>query len=161
MTGYRIRGLDPARFRPLYGLSDTALADAGAIRMAVTERPGCPCRVTLEDAMPGEHVLLLNHEHLAVATPYRSRHAIFVREGAERASELVDTVPDPLAIRLLSVRVFDLDDMMVDADVFEGAALHDRIGPWLADDRVAYLHAHFARRGCFAARIDRAPIGQP
>ena len=31
------------------------------------------------------------------------------------------------------------------------------IETWLADDKVAYLHAHYARRGCFAARIDREP----
>ena len=81
MTGFVIRGLDPARFQALYGLGDAALAAAGVVRMRVDVSPGFPCRVTLTDVTPGEDVLLLNYEHLAVPTPYRSRHAIFVREG--------------------------------------------------------------------------------
>lgn len=152
---YRIRGLDPAPFRDLYGRSDADLATRGVVRMAVTQTPGFPCRVELKDADPGATMLLLNHEHLPVDTPYRSRHAIFVRDGAERAAEFVDAVPDTLAQRLLSVRAFDADDMMIDADVFDGSELDARIAGWFTDDRVAYLHAHNARRGCFAARIDR------
>lgn len=69
---YVITGLDPAPFRYLYGLSDAELAKAGAIRMTADAKPGFPCRVTLEDAEPGTAVLLLNHEHLPVDTPYRS-----------------------------------------------------------------------------------------
>ncbi len=153
---YVITGLDPAPFQPLYGLSDAALAAQGVIRMAVDEKPGLPCRVTLEDAEPGEKVLLLNYEHLPVATPYRSRHAIFVREGAEVAARCEDEVPDQLAIRLLSVRAFDAQGMMRDADVIDGPALEATIGRLFADSRTAYLHAHNAKRGCFAARIDRA-----
>ncbi len=153
---YRIRGLDPAPFRPLYGLDDAALWERGVVRSVVTEKPGAPCRVTMADAEPGETMLLLNHEHQPAATPYRSNHAIFVREGADVAADLVDTVPDVLSIRLLSVRAFDDSDMMVDADVFEGVELEERIERFFADDQVAYLHVHNARRGCFAARVDRA-----
>ncbi|UIJ46720.1 DUF1203 domain-containing protein [Sphingomonas cannabina] len=153
---YRIRGLDPAPFRHLYGLDDAALAAEQVVRMKVTAKPDAPCRVELVDVDPGETVLLVNYEHLPVATPYRSAHAIFVREGAEDAAEFVDTIPEPLAIRLLSVRAFDADGMMTDADVFEGSELDRRIEEFFADPRVAYLHAHNAGRGCFAARIDRA-----
>ena len=153
---YRIRGLDPAPFRHLYGLDDAALAAEHVVRMTVTAKPDAPCRVELVDVDPGETVLLVNYEHLPVATPYRSAHAIFVREGAEEAAEFVDTVPEPLAIRLLSVRAFDADGMMIDADVFEGSELDRHIPEFFADPRVAYLHAHNAGRGCFAARIDRA-----
>ncbi|MGK6318251.1 DUF1203 domain-containing protein [Sphingomonas sp. DT-204] len=156
MTAYRIRGLDPAQFRHLYGLDDQALAAEHVVRMTVTEKPDAPCRVTLVDVDPGEAVLLVNYEHLPVATPYRSAHAIFVHEGAEEAAEFVDVVPESLAIRLLSVRAFDADGMMTDADVFEGRELDRRIIKFFADPRVAYLHAHNAKRGCFAARIDRA-----
>lgn len=155
MSGFVITGLDPAPFADLVGFDDAALAARGVVRMAVTGKPGFPCRITLEDAEIGEQVLLLNHEHLPVDTPYRSCHAIFVREGATSAARFVDTVPDQLAIRLLSVRAFDDAGMMTDADVVEGRDLVPLIERLFADPSVAYLHAHNAKRGCFAARIDR------
>lgn len=153
---FAISGLDPAPFAPLFGLSDEALAERQVVRMIADTKPGFPCRVTLKDAEPGEALLLLNHEHLAVETPYRSRHAIFVREGAMSVGHYVDAVPEQLAIRLLSVRAFDAAGMMTDADVIDGAALEPLIARFFADPAVAYLHVHNAKRGCFAARVDRA-----
>lgn len=152
---YRIEGLAPDRFAHLFGLPDDALAPHGVMRMRVDAKPGFPCRVTLEDAEPGETMLLLNHEHLPANNPYRSRHAIFVREGAGAAGVYRDAVPEQLAIRLLSVRAFDGDDMMIDADVIEGSDLDALIGRFFANPATAYLHVHNAKRGCFAARVDR------
>lgn len=153
---FAIAGLDPQPFRHLYGLSDADLAREGAIRMRADSKPGFPCRVTLEDAEPGEDLLLVNYEHLPVATPYRSRHAIFVRDGAEEAARYEDEVPEQLSRRLLSVRAFDADGMMTDADVFDGTELAERIDTFFADPEVLYLHVHNAKRGCFAARVNRA-----
>lgn len=153
---YVIEGLDPAPFAHLYGLSDAELAAQGAVRMIADAKPGYPCRVTLEDAEAGTAVLLVNHEHLPVATPYRSRHAIFVAEGVEVPARYEAAVPEQLRSRLLSVRAFDADDMMIDAEVLDGAGLEVEIGRMFADPRAAYLHVHNARRGCFAARVDRA-----
>jgi len=153
---YAITGLDPAPFRRLYGMSDAALAAEQAMRVTADSFPGFPCRVTLEDAAPGETLLLLNYEHLPVATPYRSRHAIFVREGAETPARFEDAIPEQLSSRLISLRAFDGYGMMTNADVVEGSALESLIEAMLADPAVAWLHAHNAKRGCFAARIDRA-----
>jgi hypothetical protein len=155
MSGFVIRGIDPAPFVPLYGLSDAALREHGALRMTVDASPGFPCRVSLEDAAVGERVLLLNYEHLPVDTPYRSRHAIFVREGEAQAAHYADRVPRQLAIRLLSLRAFDAAGMMRDADVVEGRDLTAAIDRFFADPAITYLHAHNAKPGCFAARIDR------
>ena len=152
---YLITGLDPAPFRRLYGLSDEALAAEQVVRMTADSKPGFPCRVTLEDAEPGEALLLLNYEHLPDASPYRSRHAIFVREGAGTPARFEDEIPEKLAIRLLSVRAFDAQAMMTDAEVVEGNALEPLIERMFADPAVAFLHVHNARRGCFAARVDR------
>lgn len=152
---FSITGLDPAPFECLFGLSDDALADQGVVRMVADAKPGFPCRITLEDAEPGEALLLINHEHLPVDTPYRSSHAIFVRDGAIAPARYVDKVPNQLAIRLLSARAFDGSGMMTDADVIEGRDLAPLIDKMFADPKVAYLHAHNAKRGCFAARIDR------
>jgi len=153
---YVISGLDPAPFRELYGRSDTELAAAGAVRRIADAMPGFPCRITLEDAEPGEALLLVNHEHLPVDSPYRSRHAIFVREGAETPARFEDEVPEQLERRLLSVRGFDKAGMMTGADVVEGAELEPLIARFFADPAVEYLHVHNAKPGCFAARVDRS-----
>jgi hypothetical protein len=152
---FQISGLPLADFQPLFALTDAELAQQGVIRTIANERPGFPCRVSLRDADPGDRVLLLNYEHLAVATPYRSRHAIYVRENAAQAQLKVNEVPQVLAIRLLSVRAFDRAGMMRTADVVQGTELVPLIERMLGDPEVAYLHAHNAKRGCFAARIDR------
>ena len=153
---YRITGLDPTPFRPLYGLSEEALAAQGARRMIADAKPGFPDRVELRDAEPGESLLLLNYTHLPVDTPYRSAHAIFVREGAEEPYDRIDHIPEPLRVRMISLRAFDGGGDMIDADLVQGTeieALIERL--FSAHPQVVYLHAHYAKRGCFAARIDR------
>jgi hypothetical protein len=46
--------------------------------------------------------------------------------------------------------------MIVNADVTEGARAADAFERMLQDTSVAYLHVHFAKFGCYAARVDRA-----
>ena len=152
---FEISALEKDEFSHLFGLDDETLAKHGARRMKVDSNPGYPCRVTLKDAEIGETVLLLNYEHLAVDTAYRSSHAIFVREGASTRSPIVNQIPDQLKSRLLSIRAFDADGMMVDADVVDGTGCEPLIQRMLDDRRVDYLHIHNARRGCYAARVDR------
>jgi hypothetical protein len=152
---FRITGLSPERFRHLFGLPDVALARHRALRKTCDEKPGFPCRVSLEDAGPGEPVLLLNYEHLPVDSPYRSSHAIYVREREQPSFDAVNEVPPALLPRLLALRAIDAHGMIVAADVVEGRAMVPLVERYLAEPEVAYLHAHFARRGCFAARIDR------
>ena len=152
---FRIAGLDADRFRHLFGLTGDELARHRALRKTCDEKPGFPCRVSLADAEPGEPVLLLNYEHLPVDSPYRSSHAIYVREREQPAFDEVNAVPPALLPRLLAVRAIDAQGMIVAADVVEGRELVPLVQRYLAEPGVAYLHAHFARRGCFAARIDR------
>lgn len=153
--GYRISGLPLADFEPLFGLDEQALKARNIVRVRADAKPGYPCRVTLEDAEPGETLLLLNYEHQGAATPYRSSHAIFVREAAKAERVFENEVPPLLSERLLSVRAFDADGMMVDADCLQGSELEPAIERLLGDSCVAYLHVHNAKRGCFAARVDR------
>jgi hypothetical protein len=153
---FRITGLPAERFTHLFALSGAELARHRALRKTCDEKPGFPCRVSLQDAEPGETVLLLNYEHLPVDSPYRSSHAIYVREREQASFDEVNEVPPALLPRLLAVRAIDAQGMIVAADVVEGRALVPLVEQYLADAEVAYLHAHFARRGCFAARIDRA-----
>lgn len=153
---FRITGLSAQPFAHLFGLGDGELARHGAIRVPTAEGDAHPDRVELRDARPGEAVLLINHEHQPADTPYRSRHAIFVREHAGPAFDAVDQVPDALRRRLLSLRAFDAAGMMVDADIVDGTEVEPLIERLLAQPGVDYIHAHFARRGCYAALIRRA-----
>ncbi len=153
---FQISGLPAAAFRPLFALSDDALAERQIVRTVVDKRPGFPCRVSLRDADVGETVLLLNYEHLPAASPYRSRHAIYVRENAAEAHLEVNEIPEVLRTRILSVRAFDSAGMMLDADVVQGTDLASVIREMLDNAQVAYLHVHNAKAGCFAARVDRA-----
>jgi len=153
---FRIRGLSPEPFRHLFGLDEAALAAAGARRYVVDQAPGFPDRIEVRDVEPGETVLLLNYTHQPADTPFRASHAIFVREGATTAYDAVDRVPEVIRIRPISLRAFDADHMMVEAELVDGAAIETAIGRLFTHPRVAYLHAHYATRGCYAAHIDRA-----
>jgi hypothetical protein len=153
---YRVTGLDPAPFRHLFGLSDEALAAKGARRLVADAKPGFPDRIEVRDAEPGESLLLLNYTHQPADTPYRASHAIFVREGAQTPLDQVDEIPDALRARPISLRAFNAAGEMVDADLVEGEKLEGLIRRFLNNPEVDYLHAHYAKRGCYAARIDRA-----
>ena len=153
---FRISGLSPDPFRHLYGLSDGELARHGARRYVVDAPHAYPDRIEMRDAAPGETVLLINHVSQPADTPYRASHAIFVREGADQTYSRVDEVPDVMRLRLLSLRAFDKDGMMLDADVVEGKEIEGVIERLFANPEVDYIHAHNARRGCYSGRIDRA-----
>lgn len=153
---FKVHGLPLAPFKSLFTLTDAQLAERGIIREIADRKPGFPCRVSLRDAEPGERVLLLNYEHLAVTSPYRSRHAIYVRENAAEAQLEVDEIPEVLTCRLLSLRAFDADGMMRSADVAHGTEIRPIIEAMLNDRRTAYIHVHNAKPGCYAARIERA-----
>ena len=152
-----ISGLAPEPFRPLFDLSDAELAERRIVRRTVEAPIGSPCRVTLQDAQPGETVLLMNYEHQPADTPFRASHAIFVREGDHAAWRGVDEIPPAMAARShSSLRAFDADGMMVAAELVATADLKPAIGRLLGTPSVAYLHAHYAGAGCYAARIERA-----
>jgi hypothetical protein len=152
---FRITGLSPEPFQHLFALPDAELAARGAVRRIADRKPGFPCRISLTDAEPGQEVILTHFEHHAVASPFRASHAIYIRRGEQR-HDAVDQVPEQLRLRLLSVRAFDRAGMLVDADVVDGHALEPVIARLLGDPRADYLHVHYARPGCYAARIDRA-----
>ena len=136
----------------LFGLSADALGQRGAMRLAAPD--GAPCRLTLQDAEPGEPLLLLNYVHQPAGL-YRGSGPIFVREGASSVSPRTE-VPESFRGRLYSARGYAADGWMVDAEVIEGEALETGLHRLFEDDRIAYVHLHHARRGCFACRVDRA-----
>lgn len=154
---FRITGLSPEPFAPLYGLSEEALAARGVRRVRADDpSTNYPDRIEMRHARPGETLLLLNHVSQPADTPYRATHAIYVREGARDIYDRVNAVPEVMRIRLLSLRAFDAHGLIVDADVVEGVALEPAIARLLSDPQAAYLHVHNAKRGCYSGRIDRA-----
>ncbi len=116
---FQISALNIDKFSHLFGQDQEALARLGVQRKVVDNNPGFPCRVSLRDAEVGEKVLLMNYEHQPMPTPFRSSHAIFVREWASQAMPDRNEVPEMFRHRLLSVRARCLR-MMIDADVIDG-----------------------------------------
>src|SRR5580692_9504929 len=119
-VNFRIRGLSPEPFRHLYGLSDQQLGAHAALRYVADRDGGFPDRIELRDSRVSESFLLVNFVHQPAANPYRASHAVFVREGAEHPYDRIDEVPESMRTRLLSLRAFSADDLIVDADVVEG-----------------------------------------
>jgi hypothetical protein len=153
---FRITGLSSTPFEHLFGLDDEALQRHNAKRYVAEAKPGFPCRVTLEDAEPGETLLLVPYAHQNSATAYASKGPIFVRERRAARAEHRDEIPEQLKQRLISLRAYDAGGMMIDAEVVDGTALQPLVERFLANEAVDHLHAHFARRGCYAALIERA-----
>ena len=147
---YRIAGLDPAAFADA-----DALVAAGAMRVQATQQPGFPCRITLEDAAPGERLLLLNHVSHDVATPFRSSYAIYVREGAAAAAEHIDATPAFFGHRTLGLRGFDAAGLLRAADVPPPGRADAAIRTMLETAEIAYIDIHNAGAGCFMARAER------
>ncbi len=151
----RFTGLPAAHFVQLFDLSDAELAARDIRRVVADAKPGFPCRVTLEEAEPGETLLLLPFEHQSAHSPYKAAGPIFVREGQMATYD--GTEPPPvLRNRLMSARAYGSDGMMVDADVAEGSAIEPVLERLFARADTAYVHLHNAKHGCFSCRVDRA-----
>ena len=151
---YRIQGLDPAPFRPLFELSDEALR-ARRARRVVAAGAGFPCRVSLQEARDGESLILVNHVSHDVDTPFRASHAIYVREDAPSAPLYQDALPAMLDRRRISLRAFDGEGMLVDGLVVEPGGGDAAVRDLFARPEVAEIHAHTSAYGCFLARIER------
>jgi hypothetical protein len=116
-----------------------------------------PCRRCLRNARPGEHLLLLPYDPFTVRSPYTGEGPVFIHaDGCEPHRTEPDALPEQVDdVRTFSVRAYDADAMMLDAEVVGGERLAERARA-LLDDGAAFVHAHFAGPGCFAFRIDRA-----
>lgn len=151
---YRIRGLDPETFAPLFDLDEDALAARYARRVVATADRGFPCRVSLADAKAGEDLILLHHMSHDVATPYRSSYAIYVRPNVAAAT-YIDRTPPVFEGRPLALRAFDAGGMLQTARLAGPGEADGAIRDLFADGTISYIDAHNAAHGCFAARIER------
>lgn len=155
MSSFRLIGLAAEDFEPFFAMSAAELAAVGARRVVADSPTGFPCRVSLVDAAVGDELLLLPFEHLSGRSPYRSGGAVFVRAGARRAELDVGAIPACVTRRLMSVRAYDSNDMMVAADLCDGGGVQEVIARQFADAAVAFIHLHNAKPGCFSCRVER------
>ncbi len=152
---FQIKPLQSGDFAHLFELSDAELAKQNACRQVVKEKPGTPCRVSMEDADVGETVILFNYEHQPENSPYNACHAVFVRENAKQSHLAINEVPDVIRSRLISLRYFNKSHMMIDADVVSGEAVAKELSNAFENNDIAYVHLHNAKPGCFAASAHR------
>ena len=152
---YRIEGLKREACSAWLGLSDAELARCGARRVTADSKPGFPCRVTLEDAEPGESLILFHHVSHDVPTPFRSAYAVYVRESAREAACFVDEPAPVFEGRALGLRGFDEEGMLRGALLALPGEADSKIRALLERPEIATIHAHNAAAGCFAARIVR------
>lgn len=145
---YQITGISPDQ------LENIAKA-AGTVRVSASSKPGFPCRVTLEDAEPGEELLLFHHVSHDVDSPYRSSYAIYARPGAKVAARYQDAIPPIFADRPLGMRAFGADAMLKTASLSMPGEADKTIRQLFELEEVAYIDVHNAAHGCFAARVER------
>lgn len=153
---FQVSPLPAKSFSHLFGLSDEELDKRGIVARRASEGDRFPCRISLRDARPGERALLLNYEHQDADTPYRSRYAIFVVEGAEQAALAPDELPQVFRGRPIALRGFSSAGMLLEAAMSMGQDSAPVIERLLGNPEIAYIHAHNAMHGCYSARIDRA-----
>jgi hypothetical protein len=152
---FRYLGLPQAGFANILGMSAGQLAEIGAQRMVADEKPGYPCRVTLADAEPGESVVLFSYMHQSAATAYKASGPVFVRQSAQTPYDSDRLPPVFQEGRLLSARAYNSAGIMLDADVTASDGLEHLLKTLFAQRGTDYVHVHYAKRGCFAARVER------
>lgn len=155
MPSFQLTGLSHEQFVPLFALTNEQLLTLGAIRCVATTSFGFPCRISLQDANVGEELLLLPYTHQPAASPYRASGPIFVRRGARQRSTPPGFVPEYVSQRLMSLRGYDADHMMIDAAVCEGEAVAEQLERMFSSAGIAYVHLHNAKRGCYSCLATR------
>ena len=155
MTSFQLVGIPAEPFAPLFALSDRELAEMGALRVVAKEVNSHPCRVSLVDAEIGEELLLLPYGHQPADSPYKASGPIYVLKGAQQRILAVGHVSDYVRRRLISVRAYDAEDMMIGADVCDGPSVAAEIEHQFSNEQVRYIHLHNAKRGCFSCLVKR------
>ncbi|MCX2738549.1 DUF1203 domain-containing protein [Pontibacter anaerobius] len=142
-------------FNHLFNWGKSDLSSIGAIKMIVDAKPGYPCRVSLEDAEIGEEVILLPFKHHDTDSPYQASGPIFVRKNAVHANLEINEIPKMLLHRLLSLRVYDSNGMMIDARTTEGKELKEAIQDIFNNRSADYIQIHNSSPGCYNCQVNR------
>lgn len=155
MINFQIKALPEEGFAAIFNLDDAALQQMGAVRMTADKQPGFPCRVSLQDAAPGEEVLLLPYQHHSTCSPYQSSGPVYIRKMAKTAAPGINEIPFMLQHRLLSLRAYDSNGMMKNALVTEGNKLAHSLHALFETAEISYIHIHNAKAGCYNCVAER------
>jgi len=155
LYNFQIHAIRSEGIHSLFKLEESELKNRNIIKAIVDEKPGYPCRLSLQDAEIGEEVLLFTYEHHNVKSPYQASGPIYVRTNADKAILAQNEIPLMLKHRLLSLRIYDKEAKMIDARTTKGADLENVIQDVLANDSVEYVHIHNAGPGCYNCSISR------
>jgi hypothetical protein len=150
MRSFQLVGLDPGQFEHLFDLSDSELKARNVRRVRADADFGFPCRICLEDARPGNELLLLPFQHQQAASPYQASGPIYVRKGSQQKWLPLGEVPPYVSRRQISLRAYDADDSIIAAEVVEGVEVAKHLTALFANPSIRYVHLHNARRGCFS-----------
>jgi hypothetical protein len=101
-------------------------------------------------------MILLNFVSADVDTPFRASHAIFVREGADRAAHYRDRMPALIDRRTTSLRAFDRHGMIRAAALAAPGEADAGVRTLLTDDAIDHVDIHTSAWGCFLARAERS-----
>jgi hypothetical protein len=160
MGSFQLIGLSPQQFEPLFALSDADLRAMNVRRVHADADFGFPCRISLEDAQPGDELLLLAFQHQAAASPYQASGPIYVRRGALQRRLQPGKVPPYVSQRQISLRAYNGEDLIIAAEVVEGPEVSTHLRAMFADPSVKYVHLHNAKRGCFSCTALPASEGE-
>jgi len=152
---FLIKALDHKLFEPLFKLSDENLSKIGGLKMIVDDKPGFPCRVSLEDANIGEEVILIPFEHHKTNSPYQAKGPIFIRKGVKQKEFEINEIPKMLNHRLLSYRGYDKDGILKSAKTGEGMNVESVIKEMFKKNEIIYIHIHNSSPGCFNCEVNR------
>jgi hypothetical protein len=155
-SSFQLIGIDHSPFEALFDLSDEQLNQLSAQRCLAKEKPGYPCRISLENADLGEELLLIPYLHQPAASPYRASGPIFVRRGVQQRRLPIGEVTNYITNRLMSLRAYNSEHMIVAASVCEGTLAGSEITEYFRRADVAYIQLHNAKRGCFSCNAVRA-----
>jgi len=142
-------------YNHLFNFSEEELLSKGVVKMIVNEKPGFPCRVSLEDVEIGEEVILFPFQHHKTNSPYQASGPVFVRKNAKNANLGINEIPEMLFKRLLSLRAYDTKGMMIDAKTIEGIDLQKEIKMIFRNELASYIHIHNANPGCYNCQVNR------
>ena len=154
-TDLSIEGLDYNLFSKYFSMSDTDLEAAGAY-LFIAEKKSCyPCRVSLRDAEIGDTVLAIHYEHHPAHGPYKSGGPIFIRKDAITAKLGANEIPKMLRSRLLSIRGYSAEALMLEGDTVAGKEIETVLGKQFRNSAVEYIHIHNAGAGCFNCEVKK------
>jgi len=152
---FQVRAIDSKLFAHYFEMSDSELTKIQATRIKVDEKPGYPCRISLQEANIGEIIIALPYMHHNVNSPYKASGPIFIRMNVKTTKLEVNEIPEILQKRLLSIRAYNSQNMMIDATLSQGKNLKTNIKKLFQNSITQYIHIHNANPGCFNCYVER------